>query len=293
MKPPEEGDEVAQRDPDEPFDDESHEGCDAEESECSFVAPEHDPSTVETPEADGEVSPHEEVVEPFPIERTDWALSGEDSLPVPVSEAEHAVPPHAPSFTRDKFVCADDDSEYVEMFKHELTPDAGLALRPEEGTLAVRPPDSIRSVVGLGCNDLALRSGYDDEGSPVGRRSWPREAVNEMWGHHWVRENGKLTPVRPRRERCKYYRRQMYASHTQPVHGEPGHLQAARVCLARRSVGGAFLSLRDEGIYACDLRDPPDQQTTHLYLDAPDARRLDAGEPEMVAPFGLGIFDRR
>jgi hypothetical protein len=45
---------------------------------------------------------------------------------------------------------------------------------------------------------------------------------------------------------------------------KPGHQLVFRVCAARRSNGGAFMSLRDEGIYQCDFRNPPDERSTRL-----------------------------
>jgi hypothetical protein len=64
----------------------------------------------------------------------------------------------------------------------------------------------------------------------------------------------------------------------------------------RRSIGGAFLSVSDEAVYACDYRDPPDEHTEQKWLDGPDDKRLESGEPELVPMFGGegagGIFAR-
>jgi hypothetical protein len=94
------------------------------------------------------------------------------------------------------------------------------------------------------------------------------------------------TPVRPIRERCKHYKRQVFAKRGIDP-GEFGHYDLYRNCVARRSVGGAFLTVKDEAVYACEYRDPPDEATVKKYLDEYDEKRLEAGPPEEVALFGI------
>jgi hypothetical protein len=85
-----------------------------------------------------------------------------------------------------------------------------------------------------------------------------------------------LLPVRPLRERCRYYKRQVFPFQAEdtPSVGR-GMTEVARNCTIRRSIGGAFLSLKNEGVYACDYRDPPDPETTKRFLDDPQRKKLD------------------
>jgi hypothetical protein len=97
---------------------------------------------------------------------------------------------------------------------------------------------------------------------------------------------GTWVPVRPKRERCKYYKRQILLNDDKKD-GEFGRQHICRNCTMRRSIGGAFLSLRDEAVVACDYRDPPDEESVRVHLDEKDKARLDGGEPERVPLFSL------
>lgn len=93
--------------------------------------------------------------------------------------------------------------------------------------------------------------------------------------------------MRPKRERCKFYMRQMFANDDQPDPNQPGHKIIFRNCTKRRSVGGAFMSVANEAVYGCDYREPFYRgQSTRI--DAADETILRAAaNRELVPLFNL------
>jgi hypothetical protein len=67
----------------------------------------------------------------------------------------------------------------------------------------------------------------------------------------------------------------VFASKTIPDPRAFGHRHYYRNCTVRRSLGGAYMSLQNEGVYACDFRSPPDPRSVERHLDRPDRERLE------------------
>jgi hypothetical protein len=125
------------------------------------------------------------------------------------------------------------------------------------------------------------------------RRVFEPAAVEMRWGVLFVRDGDgeNVVPVRPRRERCKHFLRQVMANDDAPNPKEFGHFLRFYNCGARKSVGGALMTLRDEAVYACDYREPQDPTTTKKYLDDFDKDRLDSKRHlELIVPFNLGVL---
>jgi len=94
--------------------------------------------------------------------------------------------------------------------------------------------------------------------------------------------------VRPLREACAHYKRQVTVNDDVPDEKEYGHRIVFRNCTKRRSVGGAFMGLRDEAIYACDYREPPHPESVRKYLDDPDRVHLGSDAYKRHLPmFGI------
>jgi hypothetical protein len=222
---------------------------------------------------DSEFSLRSEIDEAFPVETIPVAIDPVDGLPTPVDDATRLA--LAAPFTVDTVVCLEDDSEWVEVFKEELEPFESY----EHGF--GRIPEVLRG-------RLACRAQFDAEGVERERSRFEPKNVSVRWGHHValagdgslsiaddLRVEAKVTGivfmlVRPKRVRCDYYKRQVFVNDDVPNPADVGHKIIFRNCGARRSVGGALMSLRDEGIYACDYRSPPDPTTSERYLDGPD-----------------------
>jgi hypothetical protein len=84
-----------------------------------------------------------------------------------------------------------------------------------------------------------------------------------------VRELVEVEPIRPV---CRHYARQLT-----DIQDDAETMFVARVCTARRDSGGEFLSLRDAAVFACDLREPYDQESSSR-LDAFDEAKIELGK---------------
>jgi hypothetical protein len=223
----------------------------------------------------------EEIHESFPIEPIATVM-GPDGLPMftePDPDDAIAIP-----FTYETQLCIEDDRTYVEVWEDEE--DDYLASRGCTTTrqMKLRPRVPV----------MLPRSRWDDLGVEKERRVFPSEAVVRYAGFDLVYvEGGQRILVRPLRERCRHYKRQAFSNDSQPNPRAPLHQLLFRVCTARRSNGGAYMSLRDEAIYACDFRDPPDL-TAIAEQDAKDKKKL-LSRPDLVKYqlFGLAGDDIR
>jgi hypothetical protein len=182
-------------------------------------------------------------------------------------------------------VCIEDERQFVEVFDEES---AGFRSGP-----AAR---------------VIFRSMYDRDGAANERIVFAKDRVVEKYGHRVVllrddeanviaTSRGAVTAggdgpsyaaVRPIRERCKHYLRQVFNNSEQPDRNRHGHLVLYRLCAARRSTGGALMSVMDEAVYACDLRTPRHIESEEQYLDNADRKRLkDKAHEELVPLFNL------
>lgn len=226
------------------------------------------------------MQPDMEVMVPSPV----------DGLPIPAAERSSLNLALPVAFTYETMVCVGDDREFVELFKEEFwsqSPPAGVRSTPTA-------PDD-RTFV-------EARERYDERGEERARRRWPRSGVIYRWGLPFVQHDGTcrvegvlievagyLIPVRPVRPKCIHYGRQLFSwDDATPENRKEGKHDKIRFtnCAhpARRSVGGAALSLRDEGVYACDWRSPPDPSSTEKWFDSVDRERLDRKGPVEMTP---------
>jgi hypothetical protein len=164
----------------------------------------------------------------------------------------------APPFTVDHVVCIEDERTWVEVFLQEWHERGGFT----RGT--TRNDDFF----------LLISQQYAEDGREVERRTFAPDQVERLFGMPFVKTFQGYIPVRPIRERCENYNRQVISNDGVPDPTEIGHQIMFRNCAARRSVGGAFLSLRDEAVYACDYRSPYDHASAEKYMNGPDRDRL-------------------
>lgn len=79
-------------------------------------------------------------------------------------------------------------------------------------------------------------------------------------------------PVEPIRPSCEHYVRQQGQGGDNPemkVH--------YRLCAARRTTEGAFMSVRDTGMWACTMREPRDPDSEKRHLDLFDETKIQQG----------------
>jgi hypothetical protein len=209
----------------------------------------------------------DELAESFPIEpiRGFIAPDGLPTFEMSEPSATEAIP-----FTYETVVCVEDDREYVELFEDELSASAWAQ-------------DAIDAA--------AVVCQFDSDGNRETRRVFRPDEVEERWGHDFVEVAGDLVPVRMRRERCVHYKRQVFSNDEISDPNAFGHRIVFRNCQARRSNGGAYLSLRDEGIYSCDYRSPADAPSVTRQDDIDGAKLRDRPHQLRLPLFGMPGFD--
>lgn len=239
------------------------EECNPKTEQCEMRMVEGDRAEADGPSFKDEIfdaySPEDEMMVPHPV----------DGLPVPAHEASSGTA-YAPPFTHDHVVCVEDDRAYVEMFNEELI------------------------LHGMRDETFFRRNRFDAEGVQLERKTFTPDRVTERWGQKVVELSDeervelnvspthKFIAVRPIRERCRYYSRQVLSQDGVPE-GEVGHQIIFRNCMIRRSIGGAFMSVRDEAVYACDYRDPPHSESIKK-LDERDNDRLRSNAHKVMLP---------
>jgi hypothetical protein len=246
----------------------------ADAADCNPDAPgtEFEGGSREGDAAECEYSWREEIQETFEPEPMIMVAHPEDGMPVPAGETSEIK--YAHPFTIDTCICVEDERSWVEEFGEEV----GLHNFPWNKEC------------------VAARRRWSILGEKVERRIFSPEQVTTWFGKHVVREENThpvtrglaVIPVRPVRERCRHYGRMVMANDDIPGPTEPGHQIIFRNCSARRSVGGAYMTVSNEAVYACDYRDPPDRPSCEKYLDSRDRERLASKRHlEMVPLFGL------
>ncbi len=274
----------------EPLEEVGPQESEAQPADCGYKAGELDGQP-----QDCQFNVMDEVAEAFPIERLNMVPSPVDGLPIPSAEMGSQLALAAP-FNHDTVVCIEDEREYVEKFTNQ----ASASLFPLPGSKL-----------------LLQRPGYGTDGKAREPMRFEPSRVETLFGDKMVRLTGPelrtaladrdtladvlkdvqrgadaeqptYLPVKPRRERCEHYKRQVFANDDQPDMNSFGHRIMFRNCAARRSVGGALMSLRDEAVYACDYREPPEPLSVERYLDAADRNRIANKESIVQVPlFGI------
>lgn len=264
-------------------------------------APKPDDCEFEAGERDG--PPHEtlydssaEIDEAFPVEELHTPLAA-DGLP---DHSADVVGAGTHPFTRDTMCCIGDDRVFVELFVEELLGRDGWEVedeRPRLGSALARVGGKqvtlgVRSGARERVLQMDVRHCYDDDGHERERRSFEPGVVQRRWGHAFVvptdPKHGWI-PVRPIRERCRYYARQHFANDDASLPTDQGHHIFYRLCLhpARRSIGGAAMSLRDEAVYGCDIRDPHDPHCVAFINDHDETKLRTRPDRTLVPMFGM------
>lgn len=273
----------------EPTEEVGPEECDAKKTSCEVLIGEVDDVADAT-----HPSFLEEVADAYVPEGGLMVPSPEDGLPIPADESSE--PLIAPPFTIDHVVCVEDEREWVSVLHEEVH---GL-YKPDSQLLQL-----INRVPAQHRGRLMLMGMFKYDGNLNKKLVFDPERVHSYFGISVVQLtkeeiffNGLKDPqpgepmslmiVRPVRPRCVHYKRQVISNDGVPDPNEPGHRIIFRNCMARRSVGGAFLSLRDEAVYACDYRDPPDVKSAERYMDAPDRERLKSELHKIKLPMFRG-----
>lgn len=110
---------------------------------------------------------------------------------------------------------------------------------------------------------------------------FPFEQVERREDEWFLKEHPHIC-VKPKREPCVHYVRQKLQSDLNPQ-----IKIVSRLCSARRDRQGAFMSVRDRAVYACDMREPKDWKSVEE-LDAFDREKISQGrQREFFSLFNL------
>lgn len=177
--------------------------------------------------------PAEEVYLAFPDSPPVHAVSPEDGLPrqvVPTSVKLAQAPP----LTLSNLICQADVTSFV--------------VRDALGNaLATWKPEHVQRMP----NGDYFASSHDAEETP-GVFGRPLDGPRDI----------KVEPIRPQ---CRHYRRQLV-----DFPDDPDFKANLRLCVARRTDSGEFLSVRDMQVFACELREPRDP-VSEAIMDERDA----------------------
>lgn len=210
-----------------------------------------------------------------------------DGLPRP---ADDWIAP-APKLSVDKFVCIEDESEYVEVFLEDVGFKSALV-----ESLVYRSEEA-REIL------KSRRSKYDKSGKCVTPRRFKPEMVREVFGIKVAEVLGGKVVVAPKRQRCSHLVRQITVA--EDIHA--GGVEVRPIftwCKAFKSTSGSYLSLMDKAILSCEHRNPRDLVTENMIVDR-IRKKVKEGEereqvkmmkdaPPMADPFeGEARFDKR
>jgi len=98
-----------------------------------------------------------------------------------------------------------------------------------------------------------------------------------------VRKHGGHAQVEPIRKPCKHYVRQM-----NQFEMNAAHRVVYRLCAARRTTEGTFMTVRDRGIWACDMREPRHLES-EKFIDDFDELKIKQGRERVY----LDMFARK
>lgn len=259
-----------------PTEERGPEYCESEHEQCEIGAGQLDapPEGSEAQfvsELDEAYAPEPELCVPHPL----------DGLPVPAGEGSPLAV--APAFTVDNLLCVADERQFVEVFHDEL-----IELLEELS------PTLMGEIIGR----VAARGRFDESGVERDREILQPADVEKRWGL-WVHKQPlerksarwpfgqvevRYRVVRPIRERCKHYCCQTMNNDEVTDPSAFGHRIVFRNCKARRSVGGALMSLRDQAVYSCDYRCPADERSRSEF-EAKESERLSGRAHERLIPF--------
>jgi hypothetical protein len=127
------------------------------------------------------------------------------------------------------------------------------------------------------------------ERMPNGAWVVPVQLFVERTNNGLDRRGLEYCEVQPIRPPCHHYVRQL-GSFEHNAQNQATY----RLCAARRTTEGTFMSLRDSGLWACDMREPYDAASVKL-LDDFDKKKISEGAQRQHLPmfqgYGGGIFD--
>jgi hypothetical protein len=190
-----------------------------------------------SPEAESEFHPFDEIDEDFRPAPAVF-VNGPDGLPLRVDQTSES---DIPALSKNSLVCMGDFSKFV------IRNDWGDVVATFEAKDVSRSPNGKYRVK----NELARLQGATNIRDRDGEENW-----------------FEVFPIRPA---CQHYVRQQGSFNLNAA--KKAHY---RLCSARRTTEGTFMTVRDTGMWACDMREPYDAETIKV-LDDFDNKKIAEG----------------
>jgi hypothetical protein len=245
-------------------------------------------------DAEDEFRPFDELTDGYGEPERGAYVRGVDGGPVAVDETTTS---DIPALSTKTLVCMGDFSSFVLRNRH------GVVLSIFAATEVVRMPNGAWTVPLL----LAIeRSKLPIErererilrmtklgsvaagGIPIGQEEIKKALDEQVLAHAMARMDGTVVlvdpervTVEPIRPPCRHYVRQQVSFELNAAHA-----RLSRLCAARRTTEGTFMTVSDTGIFACDMRDPYDAESAAV-LDEFDAKKIAQGVNREFVPMIL------
>lgn len=177
----------------------------------------------------------------------------------------------------DTIIPAAEDSDSYEEFNpfeemsSEYKPSEIRKVIGEDGLPTQVTSDNKSDIPPLSCETLVCMGDYSkfvsgtDEFDPADVKMMPDGSYRAKHLHGTI-------PVYPIRRPCDHYVRQIVQ-----LEHNPEHRLHLRLCSARRTTEGAFMSIRDTAVWACSMRRPRDIKTEQM-MDDFDKKKAEEGE---------------
>jgi hypothetical protein len=163
-----------------------------------------------------------------------------------------------------------EDFSPFEELADEFSPSQIITTTGPDGLPMLSAPEAGASDIPVfSCETLVCIGDYSQFHDSEGR-VYDKALVEHRAGAYRLLSDPSIHVV-PKRLPCVHYVRQM----VQFEHN-PEVKMISRLCSARRDRQGAFMSVRDRAVWACDMRNPPDPESTKL-LDDFDNKKLKEG----------------
>lgn len=194
--------------------------------------------------------PDDALYEAFSGAPVGMAEDPQDGMPKPVIDTQQA---YAPPLALDTMVCLEDRRQFV---------------------VRERQWGEIQGVVEP---QHVVRTAGGKYRATANRINWLSGDSYRATGDHVQLE---VFPIRPK---CRHLARQLC-----DIQGNEDEVMMERCCTARRDSGGEFLSLMNQQVIACDMRDPYDEASVR-YLDQFDDRKIRLGAERRAQGAGYDL----
>ena len=173
-----------------------------------------------------------------------------------------AVPP----LSVDTLVCLEDTSSFVTLATEDI--DAYLLSRQSVSGPLQDLAYRTRLVTNLRSYTHWRLDAFGNPDPTFPGKTYAPAEVEDNGVIHFVREGGRMILVRPVRMRCSHLERMLTISDELSTKVSPLHTY----CKGFRSVGGAKMSLMDQAILACEVRQPPDDRSGKAIVERVEAK---------------------